>query len=106
MDQALTTGADLKGDAWHRRLDKIGTAFILNGICGDHREYLRLGGTGFLLGDGGLTYGREHIVEAYYTFHLWRGVFGSFGVQHINNPGYNQDRGPVLVPGLRAHIDF
>ncbi|HEX7958553.1 MAG TPA: hypothetical protein VF493_01460 [Terriglobales bacterium] len=22
------------------------------------------------------------------------------------NPGYNQDRGPVVVPGLRLHVDF
>jgi len=38
--------------------------------------------------------------------YLWRGVFGSFDLQHINNPGYNKDRGPVLVPGLRLHVDF
>jgi high affinity Mn2+ porin len=38
--------------------------------------------------------------------HLWRGVFASLDLQHINNPGYNQDRGPVLVPSLRAHVDF
>jgi hypothetical protein len=24
----------------------------------------------------------------------------------INNPGFNRDRGPVVVPGLRAHLDF
>ena len=30
------------------------------------------------------------------------------GVQlsFINNPGYNRDRGPVVVPGVRAHMDF
>src|SRR5713226_7668644 len=25
---------------------------------------------------------------------------------HINNPGYNRDRGPVLVPGFRFHLQF
>jgi len=106
VDQTLSMGVDLRGDAWRRHLDKIGTAFILNGISGDHREYLRLGGRGFLLGDGGLTYGRERIFEGYYTVHLWRGVFASFDLQHIDNPGYNRDRGPLLVPSLRAHVDF
>jgi high affinity Mn2+ porin len=24
----------------------------------------------------------------------------------VNNPGYNRDRGPVIVPGVRAHVDF
>jgi high affinity Mn2+ porin len=27
-------------------------------------------------------------------------------VQHINNPGYNRDRGPVVVPVLRLHLEF
>ena len=70
------------------------------------RLYLALGGKGFLLGDGALTYRRENILETYYTLHLWRGVFTSFDLQHINNPGYNRDRGPVLVPGLRLHLEF
>jgi hypothetical protein len=27
-------------------------------------------------------------------------------VAHINNPGYNRDRGPVIVPTFRAHVEF
>ena len=27
-------------------------------------------------------------------------------LQLINNPGYNRDRGPVVVPGLRLHVEF
>ena len=27
-------------------------------------------------------------------------------LQHVNNPGYNRDRGPVLAPGFRFHLDF
>lgn len=106
VDQSASLGADLRGDRWRRKLDKIGVAFVANALSGDHREYLALGGVGFLLGDGKLTYGREKIEEAYYTFHLWRGVFASADLQHINNPGYNRDRGPVLIPGLRGHVDF
>jgi high affinity Mn2+ porin len=106
VDQTVDFGADLRGEKWHRQLDKIGAAFISNAISGDHRRYLALGGLGFLLGDGGLTYGRERIFEGYYTFHVWRGVFASFDLQHVDNPGYNRDRGPVWVPGLRAHVDF
>jgi carbohydrate-selective porin OprB len=65
-----------------------------------------LGGLGFLLGDGNLNYGRETIFEGYYTAHLWRGVFGALDVQHINNPGYNRDRGPAWVEAARVHVDF
>jgi hypothetical protein len=106
VDSTVELCADYLGRSWKRRLDKVGLAFVSNGISKDHQEYLRLGGLGFLLGDGNLNYGRENIVEFYYTAHLWRGVFASFDLQHINNPGYNRDRGPVLVPALRLHIDL
>lgn len=69
-------------------------------------NYLALGGKGFLLGDGRLNYGRENIVETYYTLHVWRGIFSSFDFQYIANPGYNRDRGPVFVPGRRLHLEF
>ena len=106
VDRTLELGGDYRGDAWHRTNDRLGGAFSLNAISGDHRRYLALGGIGFLLGDGALRYGREMIAEGYYTAHIWSGVFTSFDLQHINNPGYNQDRGPVLCPGLRLHVDF
>ncbi len=98
--------SDDVGRKLKRPLDKMGLAFVSNGISKAHQEYLRLGGLGFLLGDNGLNYGRETFVEYYYTAHVWRGIFGSFDLQHINNPGYNRDRGPVLVPSLRLHIDL
>jgi high affinity Mn2+ porin len=106
VDQTAQIGLGSSGKRWHRRFDRAGVVFVSNGISKDHQEYLALGGLGFLLGDGRLTYGRENIVETYYTLHLWRGIYPAFGLQHINNPGYNQDRGPVLVPTLRLHLEF
>ena len=106
VDETIEAGAGFGGNLWKRKLDRAGVAFISNGISNDHKQYLALGGAGFLLGDGALSYGRETIVESYYTAHLWRGVFAAFDLQHINNPGYNRARGPVIVPGLRLHVDF
>ena len=106
VNQAVELGADYSGEAWHRKHDRMGGAFSLNAISGDHRRYLALGGLGFLLGDGALRYGREEIFEGYYTLHVWGGTFASLDLQHVTNPGYNQDRGPVFVPGLRLHVDF
>jgi len=106
VDQTVLIGAGGNGAKWHRRYDRAGVSFVSNGISHDHQEYLALGGAGFLLGDGRLNYGRENIFETYYTAHLWRGFYPSFGVQHINNPGYNRDRGPVVVPTLRLHLEF
>ena len=106
VDQTVEVGADYAGNQWHRPLDKVAVAVVSNAIKRDHQDYLRLGGLGFLLGDGNLNYGRENIVEGYYTLHAWRGLFYSVDVQHINNPGYNRDRGPAWVGSVRAHIDF
>src|ERR1019366_3306231 len=106
VDQTLQFGAAAKGQRWGRKFDRAGLAFVSNGISRDHQEYLALGGIGFLLGDGKLNCAREGILETYYTAHLWRGVFASFDLQHINNPGYNRARGPVVVPGLRLHLEF
>jgi high affinity Mn2+ porin len=106
VDETLEFGLGLKGPGWGRKFDRAGLAFVSNGISRDHQEYLALGGTGFLLGDGALSYGRETTVEGYYTANLWRGVFASFDLQSINNPGYNRARGPVIVPGVRLHIEF
>lgn len=106
VDQTIEAGADYSGARWHRPQDKAAIAVVSNTIKHDHQNYLRLGGLGFLLGDGRLNYGRENIVESYYTLHAWRGLFYSLDVQHIDNPGYNRDRGPAWVGSVRAHVDF
>ena len=101
----MSGGLDLRGNRWRRKDDKLGVARVSNALSGDHREYLRLGGTGLVLGDGGLNYRREEVLEAYYTAKIRRGVFASFDLQRIWNPGYNQDRGPALVAAFRLHLE-
>jgi high affinity Mn2+ porin len=106
VDQTFAEGVGANGAWWHRKQDRAGIAFVSNAIKKDHQNYLAAGGLGFLLGDGHLTYGRENIFESYYTVHVWRGIYLAPGVQHITNPGYNRDRGPVTVPTFRAHVEF
>jgi high affinity Mn2+ porin len=106
VDQTVAIGGDYAGIRWHRPVDKIGLTIVSNAIKRDHQNYLHYGGLGFLLGDGNLNYGRENIVEGYYTMHFWRGLFYAIDIQHINDPGYNRDRGPAWVGSVRAHVDF
>ena len=106
VGQTILFGGDYNGRGWHRPNDKFGIAFVSNAIKRDHQNYLHYGGLGFLLGDGGLTYAREDIVEWYYNAHLWRGFYGMLGGSYIAHPGYNSARGPVYIPAARAHIDF
>ena len=104
--QTFELGADLAGNRWGRHNDKIGVVGVSNAIKRDHQEYLALGGLGFLLGDGGLSYAREDILETYYNAHNWRGLYSAFDIQLIDHPGYNQARGPVAMFSIRTHIDF
>jgi high affinity Mn2+ porin len=106
VNNTVSAGLDVAGTRWRRAADHLGVAFVSNGLSREHREYLRLGGSGFLLGDGTLRYRRETIVESYYTAGVWRGVSLSGGVQYVQNPGYNRDRGPVTVATARLHLDF
>jgi high affinity Mn2+ porin len=106
VNQSVELGADWRAERWRRPWDKFGVTFMSNAISRAHQTYLALGGQGFLLGDGRLTYAREDIVEGYYNAHLWRGLYLSPDLQFIVHPGYNQDRGPVLVGGLRLHLEL
>jgi len=106
VNNTAAAGGDVSGSRWRRPADRLGLAFVSNGLSAPHREYLRLGGLGFLLGDGTLRYGRETILETYYTAHAWRGVFASAGAQIVVHPGYNADRGPVFVQSARVHVEF
>jgi high affinity Mn2+ porin len=105
IDRTAEIGSDFQGKPWRRAQDKVGAAFIVNGLSGDHARYLALGGLGFILGDGGLNYGLERIFETYYTAHLWRGISVAVDYQHVTNPGYNQDRGPASVVSFRIHVE-
>ncbi|HXH66204.1 MAG TPA: carbohydrate porin [Candidatus Limnocylindrales bacterium] len=106
VDQTWQIGAGGNGGRWGRKYDRVGLVFVSNGISHDHARYLSLGGLGFLLGDGKLNYSRENILESFYTLHAWRGIFPAFGLQYAVHPGYNADRGPVIVPTLRLHLEF
>ncbi|WP_089408143.1 carbohydrate porin [Granulicella rosea] len=107
VDQTIEFGGDYAmKDLLHRANDKAGIAFVTNAIKRDHQAYLKLGGKGFILGDGNLDYAREDILEGYYNLHAWRGVFYALDMQFIEHPGYNQARGPVPVGSIRMHVDF
>ena len=60
----------------------------------------------FLIGDGRLKYGPEYIEESYYSARLFPGFFASFDLQHVANPAYNQQRGPLWISSIRLHIEL
>jgi high affinity Mn2+ porin len=107
IDRTIAAGLSLSGKHWGRPDDTVSIAGVINGISSKHQAYLNAGGLGILVGDGKLPHpGPEYIVEAYYNMHIWRRVFAAPDLQHITNPAYNRDRGPVWVPGFRFHAEF
>lgn len=106
IDRSISAGALFDGGAWNRAGDALGIAFARNDLSGPHRAYLAAGGLGFFLGDGRLAYRPEQVFEAFYRWTPARSVALSLDWQHIRNPGYNADRGPVDVVSVRLHTEF
>jgi high affinity Mn2+ porin len=106
MDRLATGGVSVNGKSWHRPNDNVATEVTAGGLSAVHAEYLALGGHDFLIGDGALRYGPETIWESYYNARLFKGFFASFDLQHVNNPAYNRDRGPVWIESVRLHVEF
>jgi high affinity Mn2+ porin len=110
IENSMSTGIAVNGDSWDRSNDTFGLAVAQNGLNKQHREYLALGGLGTFIGDGQINYRPERIAEAYYNMSLYKKadkrVALMAGIQHINNPAYNADRGPVNVATMRLHTEF
>lgn len=106
IDRLATGGVSITGQRWRRSFDTVGTEFTASGISGLHAVYLARGGHDFLIGDGRLQYGPEYISETYYSARLFPGFFATFDLQHVSNPAYNQDRGPVWIPSVRLHLEM
>jgi high affinity Mn2+ porin len=104
-DRSTSFGASLTGNRWASAKDVVGIAFAQNWLSRPDRDVLARGGQTFFLGDGALRYRPEKVFEAYYLFALKGGVSISFDVQRIANPGYNADRGPAMVYGVRMHLE-
>jgi high affinity Mn2+ porin len=100
---AVSLGTSVKGAAWGRTNDALGLGYVRSGLSRSAQEFLALGGTDILDGDGALTYGSENVVEAYYNLAVWKEVHVTPDYQFVVNPASNRDRGPVSVFGIRLH---
>lgn len=105
-DRSFSLGALAKGSAWARPRDLAGLGVNLNWISKSHVDYLRLGGIDGFIGDGRINPGAESAVEVFYSFNFRKSFWLSGDYQHVANPAFNADRGPVNFFGLRVHGEF
>ena len=105
IDRSISAGFVMAGDKWKRENDNIGLAYVTSGISAPHRDYLKAGGKGFMLGDGNLDYAWEQLVEIYYSAALVKNeLYVTGAYQFLFAPGYNLDRkGPVHIFSVRVH---
>jgi high affinity Mn2+ porin len=106
IDRLAQAGVSVSGSHWRRPHDTAATEVTVSGLSAVHSQYLARGGLDFLIGDGALRYGPETISESYYSACLVKGFFATLDLQHVTNPAYNRDRGPVWVGTLRLHMEF
>jgi high affinity Mn2+ porin len=105
IDRLATGGVSMGGSRWKRPKDTVATEVTAAGLSAVHAEYLALGGSDFLIGDGRLRYGKEVVWESYYSARVLPWLVVSPDLQHVTNPAYNRDRGPVWIGTLRLHVE-
>ncbi len=106
IDRLASGGISVTGRRWRRPQDTVGSAYTASGLSGVHALYLSRGGLDFIIGDGRLNYGPEMVWESYYSYRVLKGFFASFDAQHVTNPAFNRDRGPVWVYSVRLHLEY
>jgi len=106
IDRSVSGGVSVSGKRWGRPDDTLGIAGVVSGLSTEHRDYLAAGGYGFIVGDGRLDYGPECVEETYYSLRIAKALTLSADYQYVLDPGYNRDRGPVNVFGIRVHAEY
>lgn len=105
-DSSISLGTLIKGKRWGRERDTVGIGYAENWLSSSHVTYLGIGGVDGFIGDGRIRYRPEKAFEMFYNINLNRYLWFTLDFQHIINPAYNADRGPVTLYGARVHAEI
>ena len=105
-DRSASFGALAKGSLWSRPADVAGLGLYLGWISRSHADYLGLGGIDGFIGDGAIKPGIESTLDMFYSVNIRRWMWLSGDYQHVINPAFNADRGPVNIFSVRIHGEF
>lgn len=114
VDRDIAGGISINGIHWGRAKDQFGIGLAINGLSNTHKKYLESGtinepSSSFFVGsgpNGEFNYGYEYIMETYYKIQLNNYISISPDAQYIKNPGYDKNRGPLWVYGVRLNAIF
>jgi hypothetical protein len=105
-DRSVSLGVLAKGTPWGRARDLAGAAAGMEWISAAHAQYLALGGVDGFIGDGGLRRAQEMNAEVFYSVNVLPALWITGDWQHVWNPAFNADRGPLDVLGVRVHAQY
>ena len=105
-DRSASVGFLAKGALWSRPRDVTGAAFNASWASPSHAAYLGMGGIDGFVGDGRLRARAEDALDVFYSYNLHRTFWFAGDFQHIANPGFNADRGPVNIFSVKLHGEF
>jgi high affinity Mn2+ porin len=105
-DYSIAAALLSKGRPWRRPRDLAGVGFAANFISSSHARYLGMGGVDGFIGDGKIRQAAESVAELFYSLNVASWVWLSLDYQHLMNPAFNADRGPVEIFAGRAHAEF
>jgi high affinity Mn2+ porin len=105
-DRSISFGALMKGIRWGRERDLVGLGYAVGWLSAEHVNYLNRGGIDGFIGDGRITYRPEMAIDLFYSYNAWSSLWFTADYQHIENPAYNADRGPVDVYAVKGHFEF
>jgi hypothetical protein len=105
-DRSLSFGGSSRGRLWHRPADTVGLGIGMGWISSQHAAYLNLGGIDGFIGDGRINQATESTYEIYYNINVMPSLWLTPDYQHVTNPAYNADRGPVDIFSARLHSEF
>lgn len=110
VDRDMAGGISINALHFGRPEDTFGIGLAINALSTPHRQYLETGAkygfasSSFFVGsgkNGQFNYGYEEIAEAYYRLQLSKYLSISPDAQYVRHPGYDKNRGPLWVYGLR-----
>jgi hypothetical protein len=84
----------------------VGIGYAENWLSSSHVAYLDMGGIDGFIGDGRIRYRPEKAFEMFYNINLNRYLWFTLDFQHLIDPAYNADRGPVTLYGVRVHAEI
>lgn len=96
----------MKGSRWGRARDILGLGYARGWIWKEHAIYLWMGGIDGFIGDGRIKQATEQAVDLFYSVNVLSSIWITADFQHIANPAYNTDHGPLNVYGARLHLEF